>query len=502
MAILPSSLQALPLPNVLQSIAILSTLLILIPLLILLYNLTLHPLATYPGPLTHRSSRLSWVLALQRGTLHADLLALHNTYGPIVRVAPNELSYTDPQAWKDIYLNPRIARADLWFRKQDPKEPYSIMGANEEAHARFKRAFMGGFSEMAVRECSVTMEGYVSKMMGMLRQQEVVDLVQWLNMVTFDVSGDLSFGSSFGSTVAGKPHEWVEISNSFGVGIALMASLNHYHLGLMKLLKRVIPARTRERMLWHKQLTHEKVGERLRMEGTRRDFVQCVLDYNRERSTQEKGRVCTPEEIELNMSVLVFAGSETTSTALASTLWYLLRDREWLDRVVQEVRQTFSQEEDIQMVTTSKMPILNAVISEGMRLGPPSAISVPRIVGKGGEVVCGKRVPEGTLLAMNQYAVFRSASNFPSPHTFDPSRFMGEAAEKSSASFYPFLLGRHGCIGEKFAWAEMRVILARLFFNFDVSLTDTSSSTIKDWGEQKTFIFWQKEQLEVKLKAV
>lgn len=300
-------------------------------------------------------------------------------------------------------MNPRIQRADLWFRKQDPKEPWSIMGANEEAHAKFKRAFMGGFSDKAVRECVGTMEGFVGLMMEKLRGlceesgqgETVVDMVEWLNMVTFDVSGDLSFGSSFGSTEQGKAHAWVNISNQFGKGVALMASLNHYHHGLMGLLKRLMPAKTMEKMRWHKQLTHEKVGERLNMKEERRDFVQCVLDYNRDRSQKEKGNICTNAEIELNMSVMVFAASDTTSTAVASVLWYLLRNQGWLKTAVEEIRGAFTREEDIRMVTTAKLAVLTAIISEGMRMGPPSSVTVPRVVGKGGEVVCGRRVPEG-----------------------------------------------------------------------------------------------------------
>lgn len=104
---------------------------------------------------------------------------------------------------------------------------------------------------------------------------------------------------------------------------------------------------------------------------------------------------------------------------------------------------------------------------------------------------------------MNQYPVFRSCSNFKDPDSFDPARFMSDSGETvSSPAFYPFLIGRHSCLGEKFAWAEMRVILARLFFSFDLSLADPSSSSIKDWGEQKTFIFWQKEKLSVRLQVV
>lgn len=257
---------------------------------------------------------------------------------------------------------------------------------------------MGGFGERALREHAGTMEGYVCLMMEKLRElcgegggEAVVDIVDWLNMVTFDVSGDLSFGSSFGSTETGKPHPWVEISNQFGKGVALMASLNYYHSGLTRLLKGLMPKRVMEKMAWHKELVRERVGERIALEGRRRDFVQSVLDWNAE----GKGKEVTKEEIELNMSVVIFAGSETTATALASTLWYLLRSESWLRRVVGEVRGAFDREEEILLATTNKLEVLTAVISEGMRLGPPSVVAVPRIVGKGGEVVCGRRVPGG-----------------------------------------------------------------------------------------------------------
>jgi cytochrome P450 len=66
------------------------------------------------------------------------------------------------------------------------------------------------------------------------------------------------------------------------------------------------------------------------------------------------------------------------------------------------------------------------------------------------------------------------------------------------AAFNPFLVGRHMCIGQKFAWAEMRLILARLLYAFDI--TWDVAPRIKDWGEQQTFIFWQKDPLMVRLK--
>ena len=109
-----------------------------------------------------------------------------------------------------------------------------------------------------------------------------------------------------------------------------------------------------------------------------------------------------------------------------------------------------------------------------------------------------------TFLGISQYPAFRSATNFSNPDKFTPERFLpgeqaGEARfpDDNLAAFNPFLTGRHMCIGYRFAWAEMRLILTRLLYAFDISWGATPS--MNDWGEQQTFIFWQKDPLQIKL---
>ncbi|EME45443.1 hypothetical protein DOTSEDRAFT_71240 [Dothistroma septosporum NZE10] len=481
-----------------------AALLFLAPTTLALYNLYLHPLRHYPGPAPFCAFRLRWVMAMQSGDIHRILLDLHNKYGPIVRIAPNELSYIDPQAVKDIYQNPRIHRAEVWFPPR-PGEPFTIMSADEDAHAKYKKAFLGGFTEKAIREHSSLMEKYVELMINKLidtctssPRAAAVDIIDWLNMVTFDISGDLSFGSPFGSIQQGKAHPWVDISNQFGKGIALMASLNFYP-GLVKLLKYSMPRKAMQNLKYHKKLTTEKLAERLETTADRKDFIQSILDHNADSMVREKVKQVSRTEIEVNMPVVLFAGSETTSSAIGSTLWYLLRNPKWLDRAQVEIRGAFSAEAQIIVSGLSRLEVLTAIISEGLRLGPPSVIGVPRITGKGGDIVCGRFVPGGTMLAMSQYPAFRSATNFRHPEAFDPGRFLASAKARVSPIFRPFLVGRHVCIGERFAWAEMRLIIARLLFSFDITL-DEGSPSLTDWGEQKTFIFWQKEPLRIKLK--
>lgn len=69
----------------------------------MLYNLLFHPLRKYPGPISWQATRLPWCWYQYRGCLSRKLLELHNNYGKVVRVAPNELSFISEDAWKTIY---------------------------------------------------------------------------------------------------------------------------------------------------------------------------------------------------------------------------------------------------------------------------------------------------------------------------------------------------------------------------------------------------------------
>ena len=66
--------------------------------------------------------------------------------------------------------------------------------------------------------------------------------------------------------------------------------------------------------------------------------------------------------------------------------------------------------------------------------------------------------------------------------------------------FLPFGTGRHSCLGQSLAMAELRLIIAKLIFNFDMHLSHTADCW--DWGDQSTYIFWQKRPLEVRLSNI
>lgn len=215
------------------------------PVLIFLYNISpFHPLYRYPGPRAWTGSRLLWALSMRKGNLHNDLKRFHERYGSIVRIAPNELSYIDCQAWRDIYLtSPSTSstssggrlfpRNSLWFndsKNARPTDPTSIMGSNEESHARYRKAFMPAFTDKALQTQDPILEVNVNGFIEQLRKRadagETVNIIDWLNYLSFDISGELSFGETFGSVANGKAHPWVEIN--INVGCFAHGSITHF----------------------------------------------------------------------------------------------------------------------------------------------------------------------------------------------------------------------------------------------------------------------------------
>lgn len=167
-----------------------------------LYNLYLHPLARHPGPLLMRATRLGYCQRLMRGTLPFDMLALHRQYGPVVRIAPDELAFQDPAAWRDI-MGHRTAGGGGEFEKSQtfyrPVEdiPTDIVNAGREEHGRLRRTMAHGFSERAMREQQGIIGGYVDLLIEALGREGgtgKVDVAAWYNYATFDVIGDLAFG--------------------------------------------------------------------------------------------------------------------------------------------------------------------------------------------------------------------------------------------------------------------------------------------------------------------
>ena len=342
-------------------------------------------------------SRIPYVWTLAKGNLTQQTEAFHDQYGHVVRIAPNELSFIDGQAWQDIYAHHQgrsnFPKNPLWMAPGD-NGIHSILSANDADHARYRRLLSHAFSERALRQQEYLLLQYIDLLISRLTEKAtssnpIIDMMQWLNFTTFDIVGDLSLGESFHCLEESRYHGWVSILFAQFKAAAIFVSLRFF--GLDRPVKMLLPSSLLKKRAEHANIANEKIHRRLDgadRDGQRNDFMTYVLRYN-----DEKGM--SIPEIEATFRTLVVAGSETTATALSGILLHLLRNPEAYDKLAKEIRTSFTHESEIVAEHVSDLSYLNAVIEEGLRLCPPVALGMPRVVPAGGAEVSGRRLPAG-----------------------------------------------------------------------------------------------------------
>ncbi|KAF9880334.1 cytochrome p450 [Colletotrichum karsti] len=465
------------------------------------YNLYIHPLRRFPGPFWMRATWIPFCYKLCTGTLPYDTLELHRKYGMVVRVGPDELAFQDSRAWKDIMGHRPNGGAEMdksqKFYRAVPGAPSDIVNSGREEHSTLRRSLAHGFSERSMRDQQPIIKQYIDLLMKRLHEHgdkgKPLDLCAWYNYTTFDIIGDLAFGESFGCLDGSDYHPWVRsIFQMARVGTILQVA-THYPW-IMPIMMAMVPKKVMEERENHENFTKAKLQRRMELGQERPDLIEGLLkkkdDWN-----------MTFDKLKANSSILIIGGSETTATLLSGVTYFLLTNPKALQKLTDEVRSSFKDESEIDFQSVSNLPYLLACLEEALRMYPPVPIGLPRIVPKGGASIVDTYVPEGTTVSITQWAMYYSEKNFTDPKNYHPERWLGDPAfaNDNKEAFQPFHLGPRNCIGRNLAYVEMRIILTRMLWNFDMKIADDSL----DWvGRQKIYLLWEKGPLNVHLTPV
>lgn len=369
----------------------------------IIYNVYFHPLANVPGPPAWSMSRLPFVWALLKGTIVHDFERFHNIYGPILRIAPDEVTFADEAAWADIFQtrpdSEQFLKDPVWWSRQ-PGLPNSLISAiDPEQHANMRKVFVPAFTTRALRAQEPTIHQYVNLLVERLQElvtaaesngEEAaeINMTPWFHFTIFDVFGDLGFGESFDCLQSSKYHPWIALLFNSVRAASVVAAVRYYPI-LQWLLFKCIPPSLRKKQMKHYNQIVEKVDRRLNWELERPDIMSHVIH-------ERKGTTGLPiGEIYANFSSLTIAGSETTATVLSGAMNHLANNREKLEALATEVRQGFKTEGEISFDALRNLPYLNAVINEALRLCPPIPWMLPRRVPASGGEVAGVWLPGG-----------------------------------------------------------------------------------------------------------
>jgi cytochrome P450 len=130
----------------------------------------------------------------------------------VVRTAPNELSFSSAQSWKDIYQQRKgrstFIKSSFYDGGNFANQAHSIVSERDPVkHAAMRKYLSNAFSDRSLKEQEYIIAGIIDKFVSQIEARgsgpDGIDLTLWFNLMTFDVIGELAFGKVFGGLGAG-----------------------------------------------------------------------------------------------------------------------------------------------------------------------------------------------------------------------------------------------------------------------------------------------------------
>jgi len=194
------------------------------------------------------------------------------------------------------------------------------------------------------------------------------------------------------------------------------------------------------------------------------DIIQTLMN-----SQYKDGSKVPDEEIVSLMIALLLAGQHTSNVTGCWTGVHLLSNLEALSRAREEQEEVVGNG-PLDYDHIKNLTFLDACVKETLRLRPPIIMMMRRVL-KNIEFK-GYTIREGTIVATSPALSHRLDNFYSQPDTFDPDRFSAEREEdkKNKFSFLAFGQGKHACIGESFAFVQVKTIWSWILRNYDIEL--------------------------------
>ncbi|KAF4629539.1 hypothetical protein G7Y89_g8609 [Cudoniella acicularis] len=472
-----------------------------------IYELYFSPLAKIPGPFLAKITGWTSFYYALTGYRHIWIWQCHQIYGPIFRFAPNGVLVNTATGYHSINnYKANVKRGKLY--EMGPRNAKHISTFNltdKNAHSKRRRILNAIFSDAATRSTENFIIQNVDRWCELLLGKNDKEWSEPLNFSTkfselmLDITGDLAFGKSF-SIKEPKQHPLKDMPMYMEKHVMFIYPSAQSPLmdiwvwlkprGLNNLLRRFRPEPTRIFEEFVDNIVRERTDLELKLqeeakeesENSKKDLFHYILNAK----DAETGRAAySPDEINAEAALLIQAGGETTSAALCSTFFYLIRCPRAYKRVTSEVRNTFASADEIQGgAKLSSCHYLRACIDEAIRMTTPGPGERPRVALDGGLHVDGHFIPKGTRVGSSSWALYHKEEYFGDAWTYRPERWIVDEENGvttadvalAQSAFHPFSIGLYNCVGRQVAWQEMLITTAKILHQMDVRVPPGDST--------------------------
>ncbi|KAI9036290.1 uncharacterized protein KD926_002108 [Aspergillus affinis] len=464
-----------------------------------IYRLISHPLRHIPGP---KLAAISYFYEFYYncvcgGKFLFEIERMHQVYGPIVRINPQEIHISDPSFYHEIYASSAHHRDKHAGTVAGLGVPASLVATITHDHHRLRRSLLGSyFSRGSVLKDMVPLvDERIQKLMNRLReacndQGKVVCLDDAYAGMASDIIAQYLYGRCWNCL------ELENFGNHIRGAILRLLSFVHFTQYAPWLVKwlRMLPLDTLRRVqpgmaaifditemadVWNGELKKE--------EARKTEDVKELPIFHRLANPNIPAAERTPQRLQDEGILLLLAGTDTTAIALTTATFYVFENEQVLQRLRAEVQDAIpTPTSPASVPQLEKLPFLTAVIYESLRLSYGPVMRLPRVAPTETLRYEDYTIPPGTPMSSISYFIHRDPILFPEPSTFNPERWLQDHEQTDHLKRYivNFSKGSRVCVGMSLAYAEMYLTIARLVRCFDIELHDTTIEDLKIVSEK------------------
>ncbi|KAF1843690.1 cytochrome P450 oxidoreductase [Cucurbitaria berberidis CBS 394.84] len=480
-----------------------SNLIFIIPSFLTVYFLYARyssPLRRIPGPFLASGSIIPRLLVLKQGRAHSWDQDQHKKFGPIVRIGPAHVAVSKPEAISQIYgVKTKFYKSQffLTFSTYDEEGlvPDPFVLREREMHTRMRRSGANAFALKSLPSYEKNVDKVIQRFIANA-DQKYVDRPCDFGRVAQNVIADSIFAAIFGND-----QRLIETDDSNNVSLKIERYMNWATItGVIPWIHRYFLQNMFVFMCFIATDNMFQAGidislaalARIRSGNVAADVPEEGYDTMLRKLAflqHDKPDLLKDREMMIHTYGGVIAGSDTSSTALRSIFYFLLKNPETYSKLCDEIRGSgFTV--PVSFADASSLPYLGAVIREALRIHSPVGMMLPRSVPAGGVTIDGYYLPAGTEVGISPWVLHHDPNVFPNPERFYPDRWLTKDAEalvRMNRSFFAFGHGIHTCIGQHMSSMMLTKIIASMLLAFDLEFVNPN----ENWHFTSRFFTYQ-----------
>ncbi|KAF2972797.1 hypothetical protein GQX73_g809 [Xylaria multiplex] len=423
---------------------------------------------------------LCYIRMIWNGDHVFALRALHDTYGPVVRLGPSDLSFATTTAFDSIY-GPAAYKTFVFSGSRRsllvPDKTANVMlsqSTAKDVRGWLRRVVISTLNELtgscAERFLEIALEAGLERYRA--GQAGFIDL----SALNDDWMWDL------GSLVAYGRHD----TRSNRIRFDNLVYDTEYFMCLLELCICVLHRFTIQRYQRYFYQLWLVFGRLRGLDTGREEFMHDVAVASGPRPIDAEGShyarikaAIKNEGIEetagiyeeLNSLSTHFNIYGTMHSALNCAFSYLLKHPRCLRKLEEELLPAFQSYAEVTDPRLAMLPYLNACITETFRMMPPFNAGILQRVSMG-STVDGIYVPAGTGVQVDQYSLAHSKEHWEAPDEFLPERWLDSSSRKNERACRPFLIGSRQCPAKSLAYQIFRLAIGKMIYLYEIELVN------------------------------